>query len=952
MPLDFDPSSARPEAAAVDFDPSSAQPEAAFKFDAGSAVDDRTPELTAARKPTVGQRVRSALSPLLGETAEQKAIRESVRQQLGNIGLGGAVDQAVNPQAEKVRERGALATTWESANRPLITLPRAPEDLPNVYSPMGPPGNPAVAAGVYNAAAPMAESLTSPLSIGTFGGVGLLMKLAKGYGPAAVGARTALRAMGLGFGAHMASEAGTQAGEAVDVLAKPDATTSQKVAAVTAPVLTGASSLLSSASAFAPLPRGNRPVTDTELSGARDVTPRSPTDAELSQRALEAKQPLALPEPAKLPASEVAPEASKPAVEPFREGQEVVYTTPDGQEARGIVVAPTATGRVKITTQAGENIRVPVARVRELPAEVNAAEGFDPSSAVADIEVTLDEPDQPSTSSRIEQVSTEATKGEPNADQIESPMGIVRGETPEPPAQVAARKPADLQQAPGASQPEAKGEVAPSKVTRRIGVGLPAHGEPDLLNAIEEAGGVRAKSAAKNPGGEYDDISGSFTGTAKNLVRKAGVAPDQLAQDLHMQGLLPDGSVTTLTDAVSAAVRARDVARTAAEKNSFAQRFETAFFGNEHPREWLRAKRPVSIDELRVGDRFEVEGEKFKVKAISEEGVVTIEDGITREIEPGTPVYPDKGKITRAQSAKKIIEDFLPVEAEEPAAPAEPAADRFSLEQTTVEQQAAEATAAREKAKAQAQRDKIAALAEKPLTGDSSDVGQGVLLKGDEDLFSGESAESAAGGARAETDSRATERGAIDARVLRALAVTSAAGGGAAYGYSQGDTPEEKIKNALLYGALAAIGMRLGTSGAIWKVGRSALLGSKELPNMRKVSEATVNAANRVKGARLYGAMNGLNLAAKVLGDKLGDPVFRARPGNAGGKVDSASQRSRGGQDARGARAHPDANRQRETGVGHAGDTDQFARGISRGAWRSRDHRRDRPSQATRASRS
>lgn len=71
-------------------------------------------------------------------------------------------------------------------------------------------------------------------------------------------------------------------------------------------------------------------------------------------------------------------------------------------------------------------------------------------------------------------------------------------------------------------------------------------------------------------------------------------------------------------------------------------------------------------------------------------------------------------------------------------------AERFSLESASPEQQAAEAQAAREKAAAQAQRDAITARAEKPLTGDSSNVGQGQLLSADEDLFSGKSAQSIA----------------------------------------------------------------------------------------------------------------------------------------------------------------------------------------------------------------
>lgn len=985
----FNPATAQPESATRGFDPSTAQPDApassSFKFNADSAIDDRIPELKAAPAPTLKQRARAFLSPLLGETAEQKSIRESVRQQLGNLGLGSAVDAAINPQAEKVREQGALATTWESANQPMISLPRAPNDLPDVRSPlmMGP--TPAEAAGIYNAAAPMAESLTSPFSVGTMGTIGLLSKLAKGIGPAAAAARATLKAAGIGFGAKLAHDTGEQAGQAVDVVNDANATKTQKVAAVAAPVLTGVASLASTASGILPArPGAPGPVSDAELASARNVTPRP------AQPSLPGEQPLALPEPQralppgaprkpaetegvpttvpdKLPAEQVAPKETAPAAPatPFREGQEIIYSLPDGQEARGIVAAPTAFGRVKITTQAGENIRVPMARVRELPAEVNQAEGFDPSSAVAEIEVTLSEPDPvapgaskpaPDAADRVaylnEQLAAKEitpeehmqlvaeAKGETgHANPEQSTMGAVRDQASEPPAPVAAREPGDLPAAPGPQSetpaPLPVAPAAPSKLIysqtavakqrkaaedatakadqaartknkaragalaraaeaerlklaemianqaptgRTIGVGLPAHGEPDLLNVIEEAGGVSSG----------DDLASTFVGTAKSLLRQSGRPIDEVASELHGDGWLTDGHPQTLRDAVAQALTARGVAKKAADKNSFTERFENAFFGNQHPRKWLRAEQPISIDDLAVGDRFEVEGEKFKVKAVSEEGVVTIEDGITREIQPGTEVFPDQGKVRKAVSTKKAIENFLPVEAE-------PMAGDFSLEAVTPEQQAAEAATKREADKAQAQRDKIAALAEKPLVGDSSDVGQGVLLKGDEDLFSGQSAEGAA-----ESSGRpkmGSQRGAIDERVLRAIAVTSAAGGGAAYGYSQGDTPEDRLRKAIGYGAAAGVAAYIlskipaafadsaaGGMGVALRAAKNsvenALIGGKDLPNMRAASGPATDAAFRLANARIYGVQQGLNLAAKVLGDKYKDPVFAEKLGS------------------------------------------------------------------------
>jgi hypothetical protein len=137
-------------------------------------------------------------------------------------------------------------------------------------------------------------------------------------------------------------------------------------------------------------------------------------------------------------------------------------------------------------------------------------------------------------------------------------------------------------------------------------------------------------------------------------------------------------------------------------------------------------------------------------------------------------------------------------------------APEIKLESATLEQQAAEANAARELAKKTAERDALAAKAAKPLTGDSSNVGQGQLLAGDEDLFSGESQQS-----------KAKREGAfVDPRLLLSKPVqgTLGATSGAIYGAGKGDTPEERRANMLKYGAagaLAGIGVGFGAKAIL-----------------------------------------------------------------------------------------------------------------------------------------
>lgn len=199
---------------------------------------------------------------------------------------------------------------------------------------------------------------------------------------------------------------------------------------------------------------------------------------------------------------------------------------------------------------------------------------------------------------------------------------------------------------------------------RRISVGSPPGAEGDILNYIEEQGGITTRSSAKNPGGEYDGQAEAFRGVAKLLLSKGRLAPDELAQYAHDDGIIPGPSPDDLYRAVDAAVKNRAKLATQFKSEQHVARFEQAFLGNENPRKWLRAGKPISIDDLNGGDSFEVNGEKFIVKHIDEDGNVTIEDGISRTVPPGTLVYPDKGKVRRVKRGS-----FFPAD-EAPAAPA------------------------------------------------------------------------------------------------------------------------------------------------------------------------------------------------------------------------------------------------------------------------------------------
>lgn len=219
---------------------------------------------------------------------------------------------------------------------------------------------------------------------------------------------------------------------------------------------------------------------------------------------------------------------------------------------------------------------------------------------------------------------------------------------------------APAETAPAKGQQGSGNEVVTPPNVQRKRIGLPATGETDLLNAIQDLGGIKhPKNVTQKVGGEYDGFKDAMSnGLPRMLVRRdgGGSTPDQILGELADNGYkfnTPD----ELFSAISKATDERKVMRKAVGVQSYISRFEQAFLGNAQQKPWLKAGQPISIDELHAGEEFEVNGEKFTVQGIDENGYVTVKDGITRKIAPGTNVYPDKGTLKKVS---RDIPDFAP----------------------------------------------------------------------------------------------------------------------------------------------------------------------------------------------------------------------------------------------------------------------------------------------------
>ncbi len=276
--------------------------------------------------------------------------------------------------------------------------------------------------------------------------------------------------------------------------------------------------------------------------------------------------------------------------------------------------------------------------------------------------------------------------------------------------------------------------------TPRVGYG--PDGESDLLSDVADLVGT-IKTAGR--GGESDGIGAALSEGAARLLRsESGTAPDKAVAILNENGY-KFKTVDEFKDALRAAASARKNVGAQMKTERYQQGVEMAALGGPREGKYASSK-GEPVEQLGVGAKFKIKGENFSVVDV-EEGAdgrfhYIIQDGHKFKVAEGTIIHPDyrsvKNRVPKEASTDLASTDFLPEgETVEPAKPAE----KFGLESATVDQQAKEAEAAREKAKADLQREKIAEKAEKPLTGDSSNVGQGQLLAGDEDLFNGPSAE-------------------------------------------------------------------------------------------------------------------------------------------------------------------------------------------------------------------
>lgn len=263
-------------------------------------LDDVSDNSKSARAQAINQSYVQSLTPEIAHSVMERnwpAIRDATANHLGISGkditdtqlygaiakqfqeqekaAGGAEGGEVNAWmwsdhlgSNAFEFKRTLGNFWESVNKPVMEIPSAPNDLPDL------PGmglyNPALAGGVFNALKPMIEGVESPLGLATLAATGIpgvagpLITAAAKYPLAKV----ALVGMGGIFTGLMGYGTAKKTMEAPKILRDPNATFQQKVEAVAAPIAEGAATILGAlGTAFEALPKERATALVKELEG-------------------------------------------------------------------------------------------------------------------------------------------------------------------------------------------------------------------------------------------------------------------------------------------------------------------------------------------------------------------------------------------------------------------------------------------------------------------------------------------------------------------------------------------------------------------------------------------------------------------------------------------------------------------------------------------------------------
>lgn len=182
-------------------------------------------------------------------------------------------------------------------------------------------------------------------------------------------------------------------------------------------------------------------------------------------------------------------------------------------------------------------------------------------------------------------------------------------------------------------------------------VGMSPNGEPDILSDIaEHVGRIRTKKP-KHGGGEYDGWAETLNRGAARMLRggENGMPPDEALEIINESTGRKLASMSDFQDAVTRAVADRERVGRAMKLEEYRMGVEAAALNNEGRGVTQKPSSGLPIEEIGVGAKFKIRGEKFSVVDVDEgpNGTMlfVIQDGHKFMVPEGTLFYPDRGTL-------------------------------------------------------------------------------------------------------------------------------------------------------------------------------------------------------------------------------------------------------------------------------------------------------------------
>ena len=229
----------------------------------------------------------------------------------------------------------------------------------------------------------------------------------------------------------------------------------------------------------------------------------------------------------------------------------------------------------------------------------------------------------------------------------------------------------------GSSPHSQQTPTAPAKQPRSFTLPDAPAGHADVIDHIREQGGMvsRAQASKRDTftkyAGDYDGAP-DLKGIYHYAVYGGKLMPDQMAETLHQEHGVGDGSVDGMWNAIDKARALRTKIRAQYKKNAL-QEQQAARFARDTSKK-KKGEKAVHVGNLNVGDVLTVHGEKMKVIDLDPDTLdVTLQDHSRYGVQKV-----DEGQVLYVEQVKKAptSADFAPAQDGEktPPAPDRPSA--------------------------------------------------------------------------------------------------------------------------------------------------------------------------------------------------------------------------------------------------------------------------------------